>query len=346
MKSLVASFIKDMKLAMRSFYLWAVLVFALIFIGMMLFVVPEEPALGVQAYIFVEDAPGLEELSRELLNRNGSGYVMAASRAEVIAGMEKNRSAKGLHVDIRDNVLHIEYILQGYEGDSAKNLFAAEIRGMMAREAGISIESEVTYLKGRNSDRISLKDSMLPIFLVMESALMGMFLVAAYVFMDKGDGTIKAYAVSPGKRWQYLLSKAMVFAVFGWLSGFAAVFALRGFDFNLPRLFLLMTVCNFFGTVLGLILVAVFDSLQNAMIWIIIVAAVFGVSTVSYMMPSFSPLFVRLLPTYPMQFAFREALFPTGNPAYVWRNIAGFAAGGAAAFMAALSLFKKRLSTF
>ena len=40
MKALMHTFVKDMKLATRSFYIWIVLLFAVIFVGVMLFAVP------------------------------------------------------------------------------------------------------------------------------------------------------------------------------------------------------------------------------------------------------------------------------------------------------------------
>lgn len=352
MKALMHTFVKDMKLATRSFYIWIVLLFAVIFIGVMLFVVPEEPSLGTQAYIYVEDTPQLKAFSDSISDalidevQSTGGYELVGSRDAVISAMEEDRNAKGLYVDMRDGRLYAEYILQGYEGESMENLFAAEIKGVAAREAGLGIDSTVTYLKGLNAEKIPVKNALIPVFLVMESAFIGMFLVASYVFMDKSDGTIKAYAVSPGKLWQYLLSKVMMFVVFGWLSGFLTLIALRGFSFNFLHVFLLLTIFNIFGTILGLILAAFFDSLQSSMIWILLVAAVFGVTTVSYLMPSFSPAVVRWMPTYPMQFAFREALFPSGNAAHIWRNAGLFLGLDLVLFGTIIGLYKKRISAF
>ena len=348
MKALMHTFVKDMKLATRSFYIWIVLVFAVIFVGVMLFAVPDNPSLGTQAYVFVEDDPLLTDFTSHLIDEEQSagGFELVGSRDAVIAAMEANRSAKGIYVAIRDNRLFTEYILQGYEGERVENLFAAEVKGMTAREAGLTVDTSVTYLKGQNAVKAPMKVSLIPIFLTMESAFIGMFLVAAYVFMDKDDGTIKAYAVSPGKIWQYLLSKIMMFAVFGWLSGFVALIILRGLDFYFLHVLLLLTVYNVFGTILGLLLAVFFDSLQGAMTWILLMAAIMGITTVSYMAPSFSPAVIRWLPTYPMQFAFREAIYPTGNAAYVWQNVLGFLGLSAVLFALTAGLYKKRLSAF
>jgi len=348
MKALMHTFVKDMKLATRSFYIWIVLIFAVIFVGVMLFAVPDNPSLGTQAYVYVEDDPLLADFSDLLINeeKSAGGFELVGSRDAVIAAMEDNRNAKGIYVAIRDNRLYTEYILQGYEGERVENLFAAEVKGMTAREAGLGVDTTVTYLEGKDAVKAPLKVSIIPIFLTMESAFIGMFLVAAYVFMDKDDGTIKAYGVSPGKIWQYLLSKIMMFAVFGWLSGFFALIVLRGLDFNFLHVLLLLTAYNVFGTILGLILAAFFDNLQGAMTWILLLAAILGVTTVSYLMPSFSPAVIRWLPTYPMQFAFREAIYPTGNAAYIWQNVLVFLGLSAVLFALTMGLYKKRLSAF
>ena len=348
MKALMHTFVKDMKLATRSFYIWIVLLFAVIFVGVMLFAVPDNPSLGTQAYVFVEDDPLLADFSDHLIEeaKNTGGFELVGSRDAIIAAMEANRNAKGIYVAIRDDRMYAEYILQGYEGERVENLFAAEVKGMTAQEAGLGVDTTVTYLKGKDAVKAPLKVSLIPIFLTMESAFIGMFLVAAYVFMDKDDGTIKAYGVSPGRIWQYLLSKIMMFAVFGWLSGFFALTVLRGFDYNFLHVLLLLTTYNVFGTILGLILAAFFDNLQNAMTWILLMAALMGITTVSYMVPSFSPAVIRWLPTYPMQFAFKEAIYPTGNAAYVWQNVLGFLGVSIVLFAVTMGLYKKRLSAF
>jgi hypothetical protein len=48
---------------------------------------------------------------------------------------------------------------------------------------------------------------------------------------------------------------------------------------------------------------------------------VLSLPSVALFLPSFSPLWVRLLPTYPMVFGLREAVFPTGNTQIFWNAV-------------------------
>lgn len=349
MKGLLTTFKKDMKLATRSFYMYVVLGFAFLFIFIMLFSVPEEMSgdleiMSGKTYLAAADKTELAALTQEFSKTDE--VILVDSRADVVTQLEDNRTATGLFIDFVDGKVVYEYILQGYESSSTRALIKNQTLSETAKALGMEANTTSTYLNGQNAEKMSMRDFLIPIFIVMESALMGLFLVAAYVFIEKNEGTIRAYTVSPGRMWQFVLSKMMMFMVFGWVSGLITMFALKGFDFNLWQFVLLLTVYNAFGTIFGLVLAAFFNDFQTSMIWILVVASIFAVTTVSYATPSFSPLFIRLLPTYPMQFAFREVLFPTGNTGFVLYNILGFLAADVVLFFATVGLYKKRVSRF
>lgn len=71
---------------------------------------------------------------------------------------------------------------------------------------GFSSATELQTLDP-NAQRLSDRISFLPMYLLLNCAFMGLFIVAAYVFMDKEEGTIRALTVTPVTVRDYLASK-------------------------------------------------------------------------------------------------------------------------------------------
>jgi len=350
MKKLMATYIKDMKLALRSFYIWLVLFFAFIFIVVMKFVVPKDMSgdidvFGENLIVYIESDVSLSEVRQSFADLDEKTLV--ESKEDLLKALEKNRQAKGLVVSMEDGKMLLNYILQGYEGSATRELLKTYTRSGWVEES-VEDRPHVTIkrLKTGNEKEMSMVDFITPIFLVMESALMGMFLVAAYVFTEKEEGTIRAYLVAPGSIMTYLASKVLMFVTFSLLSGLIAVFFLKGFSYNVVYFLPLLLVYSVFGTLLGLFLAAFFDNIQGAMLWIVLVAVAFTVSLVSYTMPSFSPMWIRLIPSYPMYYAIREIMYPTGNTSYLLKNIMGFLMVDIVLMILCNVVYKKRIIKF
>jgi hypothetical protein len=77
-------------------------------------------------------------------------------------------------------------------------------------------------------------------------------------------------------------------------------------------------------------------------IYIIIIVLTF--STISYYMPAFSPAIIKLLPSYPMLFAFRETLLVEPKLVYIYGNIVLFCVLALIFFLLANRRFKKTLT--
>jgi hypothetical protein len=335
-----ALIIKDIKLSAKSNYTYIVLIFVIVFVVVTVFFVPDEFTNDHKLFIHFGADGVLSEKILEGLETNE--VVLYGSRDEVINNMEKDRTSIGVDITMENGKMIVEFITQGYESEKLKKTLEAHIIGWAAFEAGFEPNSYVTVLESNNPD-IPANKGMLPVFLVMESAFMGFFMIAAYVFQDKEEGTIKAFAVTPAKVWQYLLSKIVVFVLFGWVSGLLAAIIIMGPGIRYMQFMLLLTSANIFGSMLGLIAAGLFDSFTKAMNVIFVVVFALGITVVSYYVPSFSPIYIRILPTYPLLFAFREVLFSTGNTELVYSNALGYLAVSAVLFYIANKLFEKKL---
>lgn len=326
---------------MKNYYTYILLIFVAVFVITAVFLVPEEFSNEPPLYVYVEDAGPFNDVIQKQLQGQENHHV--ASREGIIQKMAGNRSSVGLVISMENNIMIYEFITQGYESEKLMGIMEAHVMGWAAMEAGYPINSTITRLENDNP-YIPVNKGMLPVFLVMESAFMGLFMVAAYIFQDKEDGTIRAYAVSPASMWQYLLSKVLVFVLFGWVSGLLATIFIMGPAIQYFPFMLLLTSASIFGTVLGLLVSGLFSSFTKAMTGIFSLVLILGVTVISYYMPAFSPIYVRVLPTYPMLFAFREVLFPTGNPVLVYTNVLGYLSASVVLFLIAVKFHEKKIA--
>ena len=341
---LLYSFLKDMKLSLKGFYFYLELFFALIVVAVLIYAVPENFERKVTVFAYIDLDESLAAVAEGALVKDGYDITMLSSRDEVEARIAKNRSSVGLVIGSESGKFIYDYILQGYENVKFKNIIKTSIEASFAKSMpGYKTIANVTTLEG-NVEKLSDRVNILPVFLALNAAFMGLFIVAAYIFLDKDEGTIKAFAVTPAKVSHYLLSKMGVMLVSGLMSGLVATILVAGFSVHYLHLIAVLIACNAFGTALGLFIASFFDTMTKAMGWLYASVIVLSFAAVSYYTPAFSPLIIRILPSYPMLFAFREAFFEVSNLGYVYTTVAGYSLAATALFFLSNMRFKKTLT--
>ena len=341
---LIHSFLKDLRLATRGFYFYLEIGFSLIFVAVMIFVVPEkfEPKMTVYASIDLsEQYLGAVE---ESLAQEGYAFTLLESREEVESELAGNRSSVGLVVTMDGGKIVYDYILQGYEGEQLRNILQTSIEAGFAQKSPGYRETTTIETLDAGAEKLPTRLNILPVFLALNAAFMGLFIIASYIFLDKEEGTIQAFAVTPARVWQYLLSKMGVMVVAGLMSGLIATVFIAGGKAHYFHLIVLLIALNAFGSSLGLFIASFFNTMTKAMGWLYMSVIVLSFAAVSYYLPAFSPLVIRLLPSYPMLFAFRETLLDAINLRYVYATILGFSGAGALLFIITNWRFKKTLT--
>lgn len=343
MAKLWTTFLKDAKLSFQGLYFYIEIGLALIFIAVMLFVVPENFDQTQKAFIFANvDESVLDQLSDEWSEVDPSYFV--DSRQNLEAALEEDRSAVGVELRQEDGKLVFDFVLQGHESPAMKNLLKGTLEAsFLTQIPGFETQVEESVLEP-DAKRLSDRENVLPIYLTVNMGLMGLFIIAAYIFLDKDEGVIKAYAVAPVRIWQYLASKVMIMMLMGILTSLLVVVALTGFKVNFILLLGLIVAFNFFGSALGLLLSSFFDSMTKAMGALYAAVMIMILPVISYFAPSFNPVWIRFFPTYPMMFSFRSLLLEDTNLAYMGMNIGLFLVLGVLLFIAAAARFKKSLT--
>lgn len=344
MMKVLYTFLKDLKVSFKTFYIYIEIIMALIFVVILLFVVPEDFTSKEVLYVHVDSSIESNFITRELEKHDDQGVVFLESRDEIEKVLEQDRNSVGVSISKDDDKVVYDIVLQGYENPKHRNMIEKSLVGYLARELPeYKSVTEITTLNNY-SERLTDRINLLPMFLLLNSSFTGLFIVAAYIFMDKEEGTIEAFAVTPAKVWQYLLSKMGMMLFTGFLTGIGTTLLVARLDVNYFYLALLLIVTNAFGTAVGLFIASFYDSIIKAMGAIYVVIITFAFATISYFVPSFSPFIIKILPSYPIIFAFREVFLENPNISFIYYNIAGFGILAVIFFIWANNRFKKTLT--
>lgn len=348
MNRLLVTLRKDLKTSLRSFYFYIELIMAVIIVAILLFVVPENFTTTQTVHMHVDaDLPidvsslaGLSLQDEEAVTQ----IVLEESSQAVRAALAENREALGILISGQPPRLELEFVLQGYESDAIRNLIEKSVIASQLQQRPDAVDRITVTTLEEPTESLPDRVHILPILLVLNSAMIGLFVIASYVFMDKEDGTIRAFAVTPAHLWQYLLAKVIVMLMTGLATGFFTAYSVAGFQTSGLALAAILIASNLLGSVLGLFIASFFDTLTKSLGALYIVIMIMGFSAVPYMMPGFSPLYLRMLPAYPMFFAFREALLEQPDYRYVLTWCAVFIAASGALFLWSVVRFRKTLT--
>ena len=267
---------------------------------------------------------------------------LAASEEEVIrlAWQEKLMGAT-IALDENSDVSY-RYYIQGYETEKFENLLYV-LHNVDPDTVEAAYNRQVVTRLG---DTVTLnnRQNMVPIMIVFMGALMGFFIVMAYIFLDKDEGVIRAFVVTPSSVWKYLLSKTMVIMTTVLVSSSIIAIPIMGAQPNYLLFYTLLLVATFAFSALGLFVSSFFSSIVGAFGALYVFVIVLMLPAFSYFIPGFDPLWLRFFPTYPMLQGIKEALMVQPDVGYVLTYSCVFLAGGLALFLLANLRFKKTLT--
>lgn len=310
-KRLGALFQKDLALGIRNYYIAIMLFTAVLLVLLVRFVIPEETSIKPTVYYAVEsEAERVFAGMYELMDQKGR----MESREEIVRSMEGNINSLGMVFKIKDRKPTVEYILQGHENEKIKNLLVLPVQALFnpARQDDLQIETiRIKAVTEENDQTFNMM--LLPLLVLFEPALLGLMLLATMIFMEKEEKTIQAYAVTPGQLAEFLVSKVCFILLMSLISASIIVAFTLGIGSNFILLLLVVGISSIFSSTLALVIASFFDNLSKAMMWLMFATIVLTVPMISYFMPGFAPVWIRIMPTYPLLFVIQEVLFPTGN---------------------------------
>ena len=362
------SFKKELKLASKGFYFYIELFMALIILVVLLFAVPEQVTSLKTEYVTLDLPPALHEMYMQRAIDNDLDHkledVEIKSGSQVYKAklfqdedkkaylLESEDAVKKLSADKNqlgavvttssDGSLFYRYHLQGYESQRYRNALLLVhvkdldlLKGSMDKQEVVALNANVTELNDRQNS--------VPSLLVFNGSLMGFFVIAAYIFLDKKEGVIKAYAVTASSVWQYLMSKVGVILVTTILSSLIVVAPIMGLQPNYLLLIMFLLTTGFFASSLGLLLASFYDNIMQSFGAMYTLMMLLIVPSFSYFIASWQPTWVKFIPTYTMIQGFKEIMI-NGDVNYVLISSLGFLVGGLLLFLLANKRYKKTLT--
>ncbi len=233
------------------------------------------------------------------------------------------------------------YYLQGYETDRLKSLLYishSESPSVINAKKDKQVVRTLGVMETLNN-----RENLVPIFIAYMGSLMGFFIVMAYIFYDKAEGVIRAFAVTPSPIWKYLISKIFVILTTVVVSSSIITIPVMGWQPNYLLFYIFLIVTTFALASLGLLVASFFDNISKAFGVMYAIMISLMIPAFSYYIPSFDPLWLRFFPSYPLLQGFKEILL-NGDAGYVLTYSLIFLAGGLILFVIADIRFKKTLT--
>ena len=234
-----------------------------------------------------------------------------------------------------------QYYLQGYETDRLKSflyILDSESPNVINAKKDKQVVRTLEVMETLNN-----RENLVPIFIAYMGSLMGFFIVMAYIFYDKAEGVIRAFAVTPSSIWKYLISKIFVLLTIVIVSSSIITIPVMGGQPNYLLFYIFLVITTFALASLGLLVASFFDSISKAFGVMYAIMISLMIPVFSYYIPSFDPLWLRFFPSYPLLQGFKEILL-NGDAGYVLTYSLIFLAGGLVLFVLADMRFKKTLT--
>ncbi len=364
------SFIKELKLSSRGFYFYIELIMAIIILTVVLFAIPEDfvskdteymyfdlPEEMIDEYradILKDDLDGKAEyvdvksgkdvFSAEYYETDKKKYYVVKSKAAAIQIAETERPLVSAVMTLDDTGnVHYKYYLQGYETERLKNTYLV-IHNLDINLLKEEVDHQVVRSLSTDYEKLTDRENVIPSLLTFNGSLMGLFIIAAYIFLDKQEGIIKAYAITASPVWMYLMSKIWVILLTSTLSSFIIVVPVMGLQPNYLLLLLLLITSGFFASSLGLVIASFYKNMMQAfgVVYLLMIAMI--LPNIAYFIPSWEPIWIKVIPTYPLIQGFKETILVNGDTTYILMASLGFFAGGMLLFLMANKRYKKTLA--
>ncbi|MFW5896525.1 MAG: ABC transporter permease [Bacillota bacterium] len=306
LKSFVSRLRTDLVVMYRSGFVAATLVVAVLLIALIRFALPG--ALPPSMVIYLVDESGemsLEEITDATL-------IRLENEDELRAAMETDPAARGLVFEGHGDSTFVTVHLQGGESRREQRALEALGEGLSRRSVEGDFGLPVNSI-GIPGERPPFNLSMVPMFLGLEVALVGLFLATVMVFTEKSEGTVKAYSVTPRGAWIYLGSKLVATSILTLVYGTLLYVTTLGPDSGYVASMGLILLGSAAITSAGLALATHFDGLSDFIYPMIGISLALGLPALVYLSPSVTIPGLRFIPTHPLVFGLREILFPTGR---------------------------------
>ena len=284
MKGILSLGIQDFKRLLTNALFWVLTVTLIVIILVVNFALPGK----------------LDMDDHEIVTYNLTGfdlYARALGSEDAVFEAVKNGNAIGI-IGESDGLTIVHPNLS----EKMLNSLLLPFTGMAPQELTVEFIKEI-------KEPVPFNKSMVPILICFEALITGVILGGALMLAEKEDGTVNALRIAPVGAFKYLMSKTILFSIIGTL--YAALICLFCIGFSIawvPFLLLSFSGTAIF-TLMGLAFTTLFKDMSSWFFSITLLLTINMLPVISYSSPSFAPLWIKLIPSYPILFSFNKAFF-------------------------------------
>lgn len=285
MKGILALCAQDVKRLVANALFWIICVMLVVIIVFVNFVIPAEPAAQ----------------NFSLITYN-TGLPSDAESREALLSAVKGGDAVGIagNPDGTITVVHT-----GLSKKSAEAL----VYTLFARDR----QAVKLKLLNENLEAVPWNKRLIPVFICCEAMLIGFILGGALLLSEKESRTICALRISPMGTDRYLLAKTLLFSIIGTLYSLLIAVFTAGFGFAFFPFILLSFLASALFSMIGVAFACFFKEMGSWFFALILLLAVVMLPIAGYVIPSFSPAWMKLFPSYGIIFAYEAILFDVGR---------------------------------
>lgn len=285
MKKVLYLIIQDTRLLLRNALFWVVTGSLIVIVITVRFLIPEDfnPEMqNMVSYNLDVGSPLLSSLTSEQA-------VMESVKKEGTIGFIQNGDS-------------ITLVHSGLSQKAQNALIAA----LFGESSGMKMRAESLQ---ENTGTIPANIRLTPDFICFEALVSGFLMAGILLLEEKEGGTIKAYRISPAGTIEYVAGKTILFGILGTLYSLLMAVLIIGFKFSWGGFILLAFLSSVLFTLIGLSTTVFFKDMSSWFSVSILVLAVNMLTMVSYSSPTFSPAWIKVIPSYPIIFALEGLLF-------------------------------------
>ncbi len=326
LRRLWVSLRRDNLINWRNYFYFVTVVVALAYLAAAKFAIPADTAIRTDVYVLDATSSGrfATFVQQEAAAPGAGANVYLVDSEETLRQrLRDNRNSVGLKVIDASPLPQATLYFQGHENAKVRNLLAVAIEEELRLVYGAAQSSQVniaqqTLRPAAAAVRPPFNEAVVPFLIFSDAVMIGLMFIAALVFMEKEEGTLKAYLVTPGRVSEYLLSKALTLAFLAVLFTLILVPPTLGGGPNYLQLLAIVALGSIFASLLGAWAAVYFANFSQFLFPTILLLGAISLPGIAYWIPSFSPPWLQWLPTYPLVFGLREAAFPSGSPETVY----------------------------
>lgn len=264
--------------------------------------------------------PTYEKINSRTGKINGLVYLMPDEESMLRMSDRTGKIGVTITLDGNGDVSY-KYINQGYESDLVRNsMYVLHTFDVDTVDAQMAKQNEVVI---GTIPRLNTRQAFVPVYVTLACCMMSVFIIAAYVFMDKQDNVIRAFLVTPGTMNQYLRGKILLVLTVNLISATLVTLPVMGFQPNYALFYLLLISATLFSSGIGLVTASFFPNMGKAFGCLYFLVISLALPMIPYYAGSFDPKWIHFIPSYPVLQSFKQIMQGQPDLSYVLLTAGG-----------------------